>query len=188
MQPEAFLRCAMANPVNRRLMQALPSLGLRECHLTAGCLFQAVWNDVAGRSAEWGVKDYDVFYYDEDLSWEAEDRVIRRVTAMAGELGVTVEAKNQARVHLWYESRFGRPYPPLRSARDGIDRYLVACTCVGIDTATGGLYAPYGLHDIRAGVLRINPVNPDPVLFQAKAVHYRTRWPFLTIIDSDGAG
>lgn len=34
---------------------------LAECHLTAGCLFQTVWNRITGRALEWGIKDYDVF-------------------------------------------------------------------------------------------------------------------------------
>ena len=31
-------------------------------------------------------------------------------------LGVEVEARNQARVHLWYGEKHGLPYPPLRSS------------------------------------------------------------------------
>jgi hypothetical protein len=61
------------------------------------------------------VKDYDVFYFDDsDLSWDAEDAVIRRVQEAVADLGVTVEVKNQARVHLWYEQRFKATYPRLR--------------------------------------------------------------------------
>jgi len=178
-----FLAAALANPVNAELLARLPALGLDQCHLTAGCLFQAEWNRRSGQAASWGVKDYDVFYYDEDLSWDAEDAVIRRVERATGDLGATVEVKNQARVHLWYRDRFGEDYPALRSARDGIDRYLIACTCIGIEVASGELYAPDGLADMAAGVLRMNPVHPSPVLFQRKAEDYRRRWPFLTIVE-----
>ena len=94
---------------------------------------------------------------------------------------ISVEVRNQARVHLWFEKRFGSPYPRLRGARDGIDRYLVACTCVGIDVADGRLYAPYGLEDLWAGRLRRNPLNPSPDHFAEKAESYRARWPWLTI-------
>jgi hypothetical protein len=178
-----FLATAVNNPVNAELLARLPSLGLAQCHLTAGCLFQAEWNRRSGQPADWGVKDYDVFYYDEDLSWDAEDAVIRRVERLTGDLGATVEVKNQARVHLWYRDRFGEDYPALRSARDGIDRYLIACTCVGIDVANGDLYAPDGLADLEAGVLRMNPAHPSPTLFRRKAEDYRRRWPWLTIAE-----
>ena len=75
---------------------------------------------MSGQAAGWGVKDYDVFYFDDrDLSWDTEDAVIRCVGALAGDLGISVETRNQARVHLWYENRFGAGYPKLASARDG---------------------------------------------------------------------
>ncbi|HUB15598.1 MAG TPA: nucleotidyltransferase family protein, partial [Acetobacteraceae bacterium] len=102
----------MSNPANVALLSRLPSLVLDQCYLTAGCLFQAVWNRSSGQAADWGIKDYDVFYFDEhDLSWEAEDAVIQRVAALSGDLGIRVETRNQARVHLWYEQRFGTSYP-----------------------------------------------------------------------------
>ena len=181
MSPEEFIQIALCNPVNAALASRLPSLDLDECHLTAGCLFQTVWNCLTGRPAEWGVKDYDVFYFDDDISWEAEDAVIQRAKGLFSDLNATIEIKNQARVHLWYEQRFGGYYPPLQSARDGIDRYLIECTCVGIDMANGELYAPYGLQDIHDGILRINPRNRRPDLSPQKALDYQARWPWLTI-------
>ena len=179
-----FQAIALANPINRELLGRLPALQLPQCFLTAGCLFQSVWNQVSGRPPDWGVKDYDVFYFDDrDLSWEAEDRVIQRVAKATADLPVTVEVKNQARVHLWYADHFGSDYPQLGSSKDGIDRYLVSCTCIGIEVQTGVLYAPYGLDDLAAGALRINPLNAKPALYRQKAQSYRRRWPWLQIID-----
>ena len=44
------------------------------------------------RPAGWGVKDYDVFYFDDhNLSWEAEDAVIQRVRMLTDDLGATVD-------------------------------------------------------------------------------------------------
>ena len=181
--PDDLIAQAMQDPVNAALATRLPGLGLEQGFLTAGCLFQAVWNRSAGRPPGWGVKDYDVFYFDDsDLSWEAEDAVIRRVHEAVADLGATVEVKNQARVHLWYEQRFKMHYPRLHSARDGIDRYLIACTRVGIDLADGSLYAPDGLDDLAAGILRVNPLMPMPEMFAAKAHDYQSRWPSLRIV------
>jgi len=178
-----LIEAAVDDPVNVALLRRLPDMGLRECFLVAGCLFQAVWNRRDGRPPGWGVKDYDVFYFDDsDLSWEAEDAVIRRADRELADLGATIEVRNQARVHLWYEQRFGVAYPKLTSSRDGVDRYLVECTCVGIEVASGALYAPYGLADLHAGILRINPVNPNTVLFRQKARGYQARWPWLRIV------
>lgn len=182
MTPATFIAAALANRANAALLERLPKVELPQCHLVAGCLFQAAWNAISGAPADAHVNDYDIFYHDAaDLSWEAEDAVIRRVGALTADLGITVQPRNQARVHLWYEARFGPGYPALASARDGIDRYLVECTCVGIDVASGELYAPYGLDDLAHGVLRMNPHNARPALFRAKAESYRARWPWLTI-------
>lgn len=182
---ERLISLAMANPINAEITARLPSLGVSQCMLTAGCLFQAVWNHQSKLPPDWGIKDYDVFYFDPDLSWEAENEVIQAAQHLFQDLGANVEVKNQARVHLWYAERFGRPYPQLLSAKDGIDRYLIAGTCIGLDTQTGEVYAPYGLADVEHGVLRINPKNAQPDLFEQKAQSYQARWPWLTIVAAD---
>ncbi len=180
-----FIALALTNPVNAEILRRLPALALPQCHLVAGCLFQAVWNARSGRAPDAGVKDYDVFYFDDlDVSYEAEDAVIQAASSLFADLGVTVEVKNQARVHLWYRARFGGDYPRLRSARDGIDRYLIPCTCIGIEVTTGALYAPNGFSDLWHGMLRTNPRHHDPVRFREKALSYQSRWPWLTIVEA----
>ncbi|WP_440111928.1 nucleotidyltransferase family protein [Acidovorax sp. BL-A-41-H1] len=183
-----FVREALQNPHNAALLERLPLLGLPDVWLVAGCLFQTVWNLQTGMAPTSSIKDYDIFYFDaSDLSEHAEQAVQASVTALFSDLPITVEAKNQARVHLWYESWFGYPYAPLQSARNGIERFLVPCTCVGLQPAPdcGGklptLYAPYGLEELYAGLLRPNPTCPHLPLFQAKAASYRERWTWLTI-------
>lgn len=109
--------------------------------------------------------------------------MIRRVTEETADLPIGIEIKNQARVHLWYRERFGGDYPQLKSARSGIDRYLISCTCVGIDVQSGELYAPNGLEDLFSGTLRMNPLNPRLGLFRQKSESYQQRWPWLEVID-----
>jgi uncharacterized protein len=187
MTESGFLTLIHTNPVNTALLERLPALGLHQCYLTAGCLFQTVWNHRSGKAPDADIRDYDVFYFDTDLSWEAEDAVIRRVDGCTRDLGVKVEVRNQARVHLWYAERFGRPRAPLTSSRDGIRGFLVECTCVGVGVRSGELYAPFGLDDLWNGILRPNPVNPEPELFRAKAESYRSRWLWLRVADGCNA-
>ena len=54
-----FETCVMTNTANGVLIGRLAGLGLRDCYLTAGCLYQTVWNRLSGRPPEWGIKDYD---------------------------------------------------------------------------------------------------------------------------------
>lgn len=178
MTPDTFRALALANPTNTAILERLPSLGLDQAFLVAGCLYQAVWNAQDGRDPAWGVKDYDLFYYDPDTSWDAEDRVIRQAAALFADLGVEVELRNQARVHLWYPQRFGKVIPALVSSRDGIAGFLVRCTCVGL-SATGEVVAPYGLAELAAGILAANPRTDNPAQYRTKVDSYRARWPWL---------
>jgi hypothetical protein len=181
--PEWFLERVNDNLVIAALIERLPAFGLDQCYLTAGCLCQTVWNFRTGLLPQTMIKDYDVFYFDDrDLSWEAEDGVIRRANRLLGDLPGSIEIKNQARVHLWYEQRFGSRCPQLCSTREGIDPFLISCTCIGIDVQTKQLYAPNGLEVMWEGILRINPLNPQLELFQKKADDFRSRWPWLTIM------
>lgn len=181
----AFLDRALENPVSRTILERLPTLGLADCWLVAGALFQTAWNLQAGREPCADIRDYDLFYFDDsDLSWDAEDAAIRRCAALFADLGTTIELRNQARVHLWYETRFGNPCPRLTSSRHGIERFLVAGTCIGVRPAASGaieLCAPFGLDDALDGVLRPNPNNHAPRLFRSKTESYRRRWPWLVV-------
>ena len=179
--PDRFVADALANPVNAAILDRLPQLGVAQPWLVAGCLYQAVWNRHAGRPPGENVKDYDVFYWDEDTSWEAEDAVIRRAATLFEDLGVEVELKNQKRVPIWYPAKFGAPYAPVACARDGIERFQVLCTCVGM-TPDRAVYAPYGLDDLYAGRLETNPTTPTPDRAREKIDSYRARWPWLTVV------
>jgi hypothetical protein len=177
---ERFLSDILQNSNNRAILERWSALSLPDGWLVAGCLFQTVWNLRSGNAPEAGIKDYDLFYFDaSDTSEAGERRVQAQVDEVLGDLGLTVEASNQARVHLWYESYFGHPYEALRSARDGIDRFLVPATCVGV--RPGELYAPNGLVLLYDGVLTMNSLMPHRDLFDAKAASYRTRWPWLQV-------
>ncbi|MDP2369452.1 nucleotidyltransferase family protein [Rhodoferax sp.] len=185
--PERFVADVLRNRFNRAIVERLDDLKLPDAWLVAGCLFQTVWNLRWGQPAEAGIRDYDIFYFDgHDLSKHAEAAVSERAAALFADLGVPIEIKNQARVHLWYEDYFGQPYAALRSAREGIDRFLVGCTAVGIRPHTAGprsshtVYAPYGLQDLYRGVLTRNRSMDHGPLFERKCRDYQLRWPGLT--------
>lgn len=182
--PDDFIRDALQNSHNQRILRQLPTLGLPDAWLVAGCLFQTVWNVRSGQPPDAHIKDYDLFYFDSsDLSEAAETGVNERVQSCFAGQGITVEAKNQARVHTWYEDFFGFAYPALNSSREGIDRFLVRCTCVGLKTGNSGLelYAPNGLDDLYQGRLSPNPLCPHLPLFEKKARAYQERWSWLQI-------
>lgn len=175
-----FRSDVLQNTNNAKIIECWDALELKDGWLVAGCLFQTVWNLIAGQPSESNIKDYDFFYFDSlDVSEAGERAVQQHVEAVLGDLGITVEVANQARVHCWYEAYFGHPYEPLSSAKEGIDRFLIPGTCVGINNHE--VYAPNGLHLLYEGVLTMNPLTPHEALFADKAASYQRRWPWLRI-------
>nr|WP_315217511.1 nucleotidyltransferase family protein [uncultured Duganella sp.] len=178
---DRFRADVLTNRNNRTILDRWDALALPDGWLVAGCLFQTIWNLQAGRAPEENIKDYDLFYFDsEDLTEQGEREVQAHVDGVLADLGVSIEVANQARVHTWYESYFGRPYPVLRSTRDGIDRFLMPSTCVGIRPDAS--YAPNGLEPLYEGTLTSNPLTPHIDLFDLKAESYRSRWPALRVV------
>ncbi|SHI80119.1 nucleotidyltransferase family protein [Wenxinia saemankumensis] len=171
-----------ASPVLMRVLSAIRETGLPDGWLVSGAVYQQVWNHLAGRPDLHGVRDIDVFCFDPDTSWDAEDA---RQRALAARLppDPPVELRNQARVHLWYEARFGAPYPPLGSAREGIDNFALRTHAVGIRLAASGLeiHAPYGLEPIFAFRLVPNPLRASRATHEEKARRQKAIWPELTV-------
>ena len=179
-----FVDLVLQDPANAAILARLPELELDDCWLVAGCLFGPVWDACTGVRPGTHTRDYDIFYWDADTSWEAENAVIERAEHLFGDLGVVIEVRNQARVPLWFEQHFGSPYPTSTGSQENIGRFIVAGTCLGLrPDGHGGfaLCAPFGLDDMFTGVLRPNPNNPTPEQFAAKCASYRARWPWLTV-------
>jgi uncharacterized protein len=184
-------RAALAT--NRTLMQVLgraAGLGLPGWYLLAGCLYQTVWNVVTGQPPEAGILDYDLGYFDaSDPSWEAEDVVIQAGRKAFGDIATPVQIRNQARVHLWYEQKFGVPCPPHESSEAAIDTFEATCACLGVRLEPGGrwrIYAPHGLSDVFNLVVRPNPVLAPRHVYQAKVTRWQRQWPSLTVLPWPG--
>jgi hypothetical protein len=181
---DQFVSDVLSNPNNVLILERWDSLCLPDGWLVAGCLFQTVWNRISDQAPETGIKDYDIFYYDPtDLSAEAERAVQRKAEELLGDLNITLELCNQARVHLWYEAHFGHSYARLLGTKQGIDRFLIPSTCVGINPR--GVYAPNGVKLLYEGVLSMNPLTPHRALYEQKASSYQQRWPWLRRLEQD---
>jgi uncharacterized protein len=188
MDAKAFVSLALRNPANDAILTALDAVQLPDAWLVSGCLVQSAWNALTDRPMGYGISDYDVFYFDADTSWEAEDRIIRELDPVARQLAVPVQVRNQARVHLWYQQKFGRPYPPLACSTEGIDRFLTRNTKVGIRRRGGHdeIYAPDGFDDIARLLITPNAsANFSRERYLEKAARWKSLWPELTIIEAE---
>ena len=192
MTQDEVLAAAFQNPVNQTIVDELYTLALPDAWLVSGCLVQTVWNVRTNRATGYGISDYDVFYFDPDTSWDADDTVIRTLAKRFAKLGVTIEVRNQARVHLWYEQKHGLPYPPLHGSTEGIDRFLTKNTRIGIRRTQDGydVYAPDGFDDAADLIARPNmTANFSAENYEKKAARWKALWPEVTVLPSfrDGA-
>ncbi len=184
-QAAAFERLVLSNPVVACLMERMPALELPGCYLAAGALFQTVWNCLSERDPTQGIRDYDINYFNAtDLGWDAEDQVIRQAGELFADVPAVIEVRNEARVHLWYQDKFGVPCPPYASTEAAIASFPNTRSCFGIRPAEHGLhvYAPYGFTDLFAFRTRPNPVLAPRGVYEDKTTRWREQWPRLEVM------
>ena len=96
-----------------------------------------------------------------------------------------IEVRNEARVHLWYEQKFGVPARQFTSSEDAIDHFASTTCCYGVTADPDGamrVYAPHGFHDLFTMIIRPNPVLAPREVYEAKTARWREEWPSLTIL------
>jgi len=174
-----------ATPPLMQVLSAARRLCLPDWLVFSGAVYQPVLNHLTGRPLDYGIKDYDLAYFDaSDLSYEAEDAVIRRARAAFDEpLRSMVQVRNQARVHLWFEAKFGEPYGPLSCTAEALERFTSATLAVGIRLEADDrlhIEAPFGLADLFVLRLRPNP-RRKTIHFARTSVDVRRRWPEIVI-------
>jgi len=140
-----------ATPPLVRVLSVARHLCLPDWLVFSGAVYRPVLNHPTDRPLDYGVKDYDLAYFDaSNLSYEAEDAVIGRVKAAVDEpLRSMVEVRNQARVHLWFEAKFGESYTPLSCTAEALERFTSATFAVGVRCQLSSVAPPLGRSPIK---------------------------------------
>jgi hypothetical protein len=179
-------RIIRSSPVLMEVLEGLREDRLPDGLLVAGAIYNLVWNRLTGRPDLNGINDIDVFYFDDsDLSYDAEDRVIRRLGARFAHLPLPVQIRNQARVHLWFPQKFGIPFEPLNSSAQMLGRYAskthsVAARLEDDDSLT--IVAPFGLDDIFSFRITPNHVLFNRPAHETKGARAKSVWPEITVV------
>ncbi|MEX2282120.1 MAG: nucleotidyltransferase family protein [Gemmatimonadota bacterium] len=185
------MRALNHNVLVSESLRRLESLNLPNWYLGAGCVAQTVWNVAHSRSPNAGIDDYDIVYFDPDLSAAAESQNVSRVRELLSDLPVRSDVKNQARVHLWYAARFGYEIRPYTSCQDAIATWPTTATAIGVrwvDTALL-IEAPFGTADLLGLIVRANRVQITSVIYAAKIDRWTRQWPLLRVLSwEDGVG
>jgi hypothetical protein len=176
---ERAIRC---NPNVVAIMAWAQAFALPSWYLGAGAIAQTVWNQLHGFDPTHGIKDYDLVYFDShDVS--AENEEIIEATARLN-LGVDVDVKNEARVHLWYDTIFGRTIPQYQSTEHAISTWPTTASSVGAryEETRFIVCAPFGLRDLFSMTVRANPALIDRGVYEAKSARWSSIWPRLTVV------
>ncbi len=185
-QQTVFLDIIRNSPLLTDVLNRAQRLNLPDCYIVSGAVYNLVWNVLTGRPEAHGIKDIDLFYFDaSDITYEAEDRIIKTGDEIFSGVSLPVEIRNQARVHLWFEKHFGQTYAPLQSSEEGIDRFASKTHAVGIRLEPDGrvdFYAPFGLDDIFSLRMTPNPVIDNRKTHHVKSLRAQQNWPEVTVV------
>lgn len=180
---EAILR---DHAVLMYVLKGLRDMELPDHLIGSGAIYNCAWNHLTGKPLLTGTKDIDIIYFDDsDLSYEAEDRVIRTLDARFRDLPVPVEVRNQTRVHLWFPDRFGFSVPPLTSSAQSLLRYASKTHAVAVRLEDDGrlhIEAPFGLDDLFSFRITPNQIYDNKATHEKKAQRAKAIWPELAVV------
>ena len=187
-QEDQLRQLLSRSPIVAPIVDRWPDIGLPDCWLVAGCLAQTVWNDAFGLPVAHGISDVDLVYFDGgDLSAETEAAHAARIRTLFADLGLWIDVKNEARVHLWYAEKFGIALAPYVSTADAIATFPTTATAIGVQLRPDGLhvFAPYGLSDLLDPIVRPNKKQITQAIYDAKVNKWQATWPGLRVVPWD---
>lgn len=183
-QMNLFKEIILKNNTLKIILERLQDYGLDNYYVAAGAINQTVFNYYHNNSMDYLIDDYDIVYYDEDLSYEKEDKIIKEINLLCKDLNVSLDIKNQGRIHLWFENKYGYSIEPNKSVEEAISKWGSTVTCIGVRLKNNKLtiFAPYGLNDLFSLIIRPNKENFNKIGYDEKTRKWKQNWPKLTII------
>lgn len=185
-QCKALENIIMSNEIINIAMERAKLLDIDNYYIGAGCIAQTVWNYLSNNPLEYGIKDIDYVYFDDkNLDFESENRVISKVKDLYSDLKIEVDVKNEARIHLWYKSRFGYTIEPYISLESALNTWPTTATSIGVRKGKNNelkIYAPFGLNDLFGKIVRANKAQITKQVYENKVSSWLNKWPDLKII------
>ena len=133
-----------------------------------------------GYSPLHGINDIDLIYFDpDDLSEDTENKQSIRINNCYEGLGIKFDVKNEARVHLWYEGRFGYPINAYTAAESAIETFPTTAGAIAVRPNGQGLesFAPFGFDDLMNLVIRPNKRQITKEIYLDKVARWEPNWP-----------
>jgi len=171
-----------------KVFDVLEEIGLENYYLGAGAITQTIWNHKSNNDPTYGISDIDIVYYDEDALEKMHEEVLqKKLLDRLPDFSLWLDVKNQARVHLWYEDKFGYKIKPYLSVEAAIDTWPTSASAVGIRRKNNKwmVYAPFGLEDLFNMVVRANNRQITEEIYITKVKKWQGKWPSLTYVEWD---
>ena len=183
-QIEILTSILLSSSKLKMILERLANSNLENYYIGAGAINQTVFNYYHGYDMDYGIGDYDIVYFDEDLSYEAEDQVISYIHDLLKDINIITDVKNEARVHLWYEEKYGNKIEPYISVEDAVSSFGTSITCIGVRLENNKLivYAPYGLNDLFTMTIRPIKRQFSEEQYKIKTAKWKSKWPMLKIM------
>lgn len=183
-QIEILKTILLKNEKLKKVLTILSESNLKNYYVAAGCINQTVFNYYHDNDIDFGIEDFDIVYFDDDLSYEKEDEVIKYVSSLLKDIDIECDIKNEARVHLWYGEKYGKNIEPYTSVEDAISSWGTSITCIGVRLEEGKLIvcAPYGLNDLFDMTIRPIKKQFSKEQYQIKITKWKNKWPLLKVL------
>ncbi|WP_206856563.1 nucleotidyltransferase family protein [Candidatus Enterococcus mangumiae] len=168
-----------------QIIQMVSTMAIPELYVGAGCIVQSVWNRLYGMPIGYGISDVDIVYFDEDLSEGKELETSKKIAGEIESSNYSLDIINEARVHLWYEERFGFPIQAYGSSEEAISTWPTTATAIGVSLNENGqlqVFSPYGLDDLFEGIVRPNKKMITKEIYDQKVAKWKKKWPDLNVI------
>lgn len=169
-------------------LDIVSDLGLSQWCVGAGVIRNIVFDHLDGGSTN-PIRDVDVAYFDpSDLS-DQKDREYEDL--LKDQMpDIPWEVTNQAAVHLWFHEKFGYRVSAVSGIQEAVATWPETCTAVAVTKGHHDAYkvfAPFGLDDLFAMVIRRNPARVDVRTYNARisSKQYDQCWKSVKIIKGE---
>jgi len=164
-------------------LEIFAKIDIPNWYIGAGTIAQTIWNYLHKFEGKYGIKDVDVIYYDlKNASSKAEVNIKNKLIAILPKKDIEVDVVNEARVHLWYESMFGKKITQYKSSEDAINSWPTTATSIGIRMNINNelkVYATFGLDDLMNMIIRPNKKLINEKIYNEKVLRWKSIWPLL---------
>lgn len=177
---------------NKELMDILDyvyKLKLPNFYIAAGSIFQTIWNYYDNKPLNYGIKDIDIIYYNnDDLTIDTDLKYYNIIKDYCNKKGYNyeIDVSNEARMHIWKKEKFNIDVKQYINSEDAINKWIATVHAIGITKENDKIkiYAPYGLSDIYSRTIRpIKHEYSSKDIYDKKAKSWSERFDNLNIID-----